>query len=342
MLKNNFRTYLSFCVCTLVAFLSVPAASDEIRDKTVSGRNFVVEVSSTVKPPNPDGIWGVMKLVYKLDDSRKSPEIYIFPIRAPAVVRGSKFGLVTISEKTGGMNGTYTVTYLYPTDGGLTTIGAIESGIDNGKYKEINRISPEWVKGISVADRARLIQSISVNHDDFVRSSQAQSLDDAMLFFVMPDLMREIRKRDSGFPVDYSNYLGNEVNSSMANLIRREFLGGKISLCDSDQLDVFACSVGEKAISVCMGNKEDDVDTLQYRVGVGRKVELSLEKPFPHTVVGGGHSEFFDNGDYRYTVKFGNGKDSDSAGVIVEKNGAIVSRQQCHPERFEPYLLPKM
>jgi len=156
----------------------------------------------------------------------------------------------------------------------------------------------------------------------------------------MPELMGEVRKYDPIFPLKYSNRLSNGVDSSIANLIRRKFLGDQISLCSSDQFDVFACKLGRKVISVCSGNR-DGTAILQYRAGSDRKVELLLTKETTLNDAENKQSETFENGRYRYKVEFGNNNDASSAGVIVEKNGTTVSKQQCQPVMFEPYLLPR-
>ncbi|MFM0550056.1 hypothetical protein P0D69_03650 [Paraburkholderia sediminicola] len=170
-----------------------------------------------------------MKLTYKVGGSKKTQENYTFPIGAPASISKNRLGLVTISEKNGGMNGIYSVTYLYPGDDGFITFGTAELSMDNGKYTEINRISPEWIKRASANDRTLFIRSIVSHSDIFIDSGQNQSLDDAMFFFALPELMREIQKSDSTFLVNYSNRLSKDVNSSMANLIRRRFLGNQVN-----------------------------------------------------------------------------------------------------------------
>ncbi len=276
MLKRNFRTHISFCIFALVAFFSLPAASDEINGKTASGQNFVVEVSGVAKPLNSDGIWGVMKLIYK-SHGKVTQENYSLSIQAPATVTKNRFGLVIISEKSGGMNGVYRVTYLYPSNDGLTTIGAVELGMDNGKYTEVSQIIPKWIRQVGATDRPRITQSISVGFENMANSHQNLSIDDALLLFAMPELVPVIRKRTPAFPVAYSNYISNEIDASMANLIRREFVGDQTSLCDIDQFDVFACSLGKRTISVCSGS-EDGANILQYRAGYHRKLELLMTK----------------------------------------------------------------
>jgi hypothetical protein len=238
------------------------------------------------------------------------------------------------------MNGTCRVTYLYPTNTGLTVIGGVESILENGKYAEIDQVYPKWIGQVGATDRSCLIKSISINRDSLIDPVENQSLDNAMLFFAMPELMDEVRKQDSLFPLMYSRRLSNEVDSSMANLIRRKFLGHQISLCDSDQFDVFACKLEKKVISLCTDNG-GGTDILQYRVGSNHKLELSLTK---QTVVDNARNkqfELFENGGSRYKVQFGNNDHSISAGVVVEKDGVTLFKQQCQSEMFESYLLPR-
>jgi hypothetical protein len=323
-----------------VTFFSLPAASEEIVGKTESGRNFIIESSNVEKRSNSDGIFGDAKLIYKISDSNEYRETYVFPAEAPVVVRKNKFGLVTVSEKTGGMNGTYKVTYLYPTDDGLLMIGAAESSMDNGSYTGISRDYPEQMKRINEHEKIHLIKSFSNFSANFFGSSRGESIDDAMLFFVVPELMAEIKRQNSEFPIDYSNYLNSEIDSSLANLIRRSFLTRNGSLCDVDQFDVFVCGVGKKYISICSGKKGGAL-TLQYRAGLNGKIEILLEKPFSSFNSSKIESESFENGGYRYTVRFGDIHGSGWAGVLVEKMDAAISKMQCRAGTIEPYLLPE-
>lgn len=281
-----------------------------------------------------------MELIYGIDSQKKFRKTYVFPAEATAIVRKNRFGLVTISEKIGGMNGTYKVAYVYPADDGLATIGSAEASMDNGNYVEIGRIDSDRLRQINENEKFHLIKSISAEPVDLIDSASSESVDDAMLFLLIPDLMKEIENRDSRFPAVYTKYLNDKVDSSMANLLRRKFLGNEVGLCDMNQFDVFVCSLDKKIVSICVGDK-DGSQILQYRAGVGRKVEISLEKSF--SSVGSKETPFgsFGNGDYQYTVNFGGVEDSGWAGVVVEKNGAVFSRQQCRAGAIEPYLLPR-
>ncbi|APA89748.1 hypothetical protein BJG93_30225 (plasmid) [Paraburkholderia sprentiae WSM5005] len=238
------------------------------------------------------------------------------------------------------MSGTYNVTYLYPADDGLTAIGEIESDLDNGRYIRIDRISPKWIKRTGEVEMVRLIQSIAANRADFVGPDGNQALDNAAIFFTMPVLMDEMLKLDPLFARNYTDRLSNEVDSSMANLLRRKFLGKNISLCGEDQFDVFVCKLDKKIISICSGNN-NGAAVLEYRYGFGRKIELSLTKPVSINNDDEKETELFENGDYIYTVKLENRRDMGSAGVIVERRRAILSRQQCQQETIEPYLMPR-
>lgn len=339
MLKFNLRRYICAIIFVRAAFLTMPALSAELNGQTASGGNFTLELSSAAKPSNPGGVWGLATLTYKTG-KKKTPETYTYPVQTAPVVKKIGFGLLSISEKNGGMNSTYNVTYLYPTDQGLTTIGQIESDLDDGKYIEVNKISPKWINSPGEVEMADLIQSILMRRSEFIESDESKSLDNAMIFFAIPDLMSEIRKQDPLFVRNYTTRLSDEVDSSMANLLRRQFLGGNISLCGNDQFDVFACQIDKKIISVCSGN-ENGTTVLEYRAGSDRKIELSLTKQVQTNYAGNKETESFENGGYKYIIKFGNGRDASLAGVIVENKGAIVSRQQCHPEMIEPYLIPR-
>ncbi|MGF6787526.1 hypothetical protein [Paraburkholderia sp. 35.1] len=339
MLKFNLRSYICILIFTQVAFLALPALSAELIGQTMSGGNFTLELSSATKPSSPDGIWGLATVTYKAGKTT-TPEVYTFPVQAPPVIKKIAFGLLAISEKNGGMNGSYNVTFLYPGDEGLTTIGGVESDLDNGKYIEINRISPKWINKSGETEMAYLIQSVSKNRSGFIGPDGNQALDNAMIFFAIPDLMNEIRKQDSLFSHSYTSQLSNEVNSSIANLIRRKFLGKSVSLCGDDQFDVFVCKLDKRVISVCSGNM-NGAAVLEYRAGSDRKIELSLSKQIDSNYVANKEAESFENGGYKYTVKFGNGGDTSSGGVIVERKGTIVSSQKCQPEMIEPYLIPR-
>lgn len=339
MLKIDLRSHIFIFIFVQAVFLASPALSAEVNGRTMSGGNFSLELSSTAKPPNPDGIWGIATVTYKAG-KKNNPEIYTFPVQAPPVVKKIGFGLLSISEKNGGMNGTYNVTYLYPADQGLTTIGEIESELDNGKYIEINQISPKWIDRTGEAEIAGLIRLISGRRTDFIGSNENQALENSMIFFAIPELMNEIHKQDPLFARNYTDRLSNEVDSSMANLIRRKFLGKNISLCGTDQFDVFACKLDKKVISVCSGNK-NGAAVLEYRAGSDRKIELSLTKQVQTNYAGNKGTESFENGGYKYTINFGEGRDTSLAGVIVERKGTIVSKQQCQPEMIEPYLIPR-
>lgn len=339
-MSRRLSKYIEFSIYVWIILFFRPAISGELAGQTDSGRNFIITTSSVEGSSNPDGVWGSMRLTYEIGGQRVSRKIYTFSISAPAMVSKNELGLVTVSEKVGGMNGSYKVTYLYPVDDGLVTIGAVELGMDNGKYVEINRSSPEWIKQASLDEISRIVKSISLNRGEFTDAVRTQSLDDAMVFFVIPGLMDEIRKLDAEFPDNYSRQLNKKVDSSMANLIRREFMGRGISLCDSNQFDIFVCNLERKTISVCIDRK-NDFEVLQYRVGSARKVELSLEKSFVAGATDGARSESFRNGEFRYTVDFDGEKNSHWAGVTVEQNGILISRQQCRSEKFEPYMLPE-
>ena len=337
--SGKLSKYIGFSIYVWIMLFFRPAISGELAGQTDSGRNFIITTSSVKGSSNPDGVWGSMRLTYEIEGQRVARKIYTFSINAPDMVSKSGLGLVTVSEKVGGMNGSYKVTYLDPVDDGLVTIGAIELSMDNGKYIEINRSSPEWIKQARMAEISRIVKSISLNRSELMNAARTQSFDDAMVFFAIPEWMDEIRKRDAAFPDKYSRQLNKKVDSSMANLIRREFMGRGVSLCDSDQFDVFVCNLERKTISVCIDRK-NDFEVLQYRAGSARKVELSLEKSFVADATDGARSESFRNGEFRYTVDFDGEKNSHWAGVTVEQNGIFVSRQQCHSEKFEPYMLP--
>ncbi|QXE07348.1 hypothetical protein BJG93_36400 (plasmid) [Paraburkholderia sprentiae WSM5005] len=64
----------------------------------MSGGDFTLELSSAAVPSNPDGIWGFATVTYKTG-KKDTPEVYTFPVHAPAVVKKIAFGLLSISEK---------------------------------------------------------------------------------------------------------------------------------------------------------------------------------------------------------------------------------------------------
>ncbi|TKC78923.1 hypothetical protein FAZ69_31280 [Trinickia terrae] len=319
----------------LTAFGGGVAFSEELVGFTNLGKEYHVAVRAAEKLPNPDGIWGEVNLIYDIGKKSK-PKVYSFEVYAPPIIRKAPFGLLVVSEKIGGMNGIYRVIYLRPTESGLIAIGGAESSLDNGRFVDAVAISPKWTKAASARELDSLFDSILVHRGDLVGSSSSQSFDGAFLFFSIPELMGKIRRVDALFLIDFSMVLNKTVDSSLANLIRRRFVGNQISLCDENQFDIFVCKIGKKTLAVCASNREGE-DVIQYRIGRDRNVELSLSKTMSQRIFDSHELGVFERGEYRYIVKYG---DNVWQGVVVEKSGITISKQQCEVEMVEPFLLP--
>jgi hypothetical protein len=337
MRKYFYRVGVVFQVILLAALYSQPAFSEELRGQTDAGGRFVLQVHTVPKAPNPDGVWGVIDLSYR-SDGRQAQTAYTVAVQAPPIIRKNGFGLLTISEKIGGMNGTYKVAYLSPSASGLVAIGGVELSQDNGRYVDVSEAFPTWTKPADQTGLRNVVNAIIENQNKLIVADKGQSFDNALLFFAVRGLMENLMIKDSNFLVNFAKDINSEVDSSIANLIRRRLIGNKISLCGDDQFDVFVCKIGRKSLSVCSG-VQDDANVLQYRVGTDRKIELSLGKSVSLNRPQRVSTESFKNDEYQYVVKFG---DADWQGVVVEKNGTPVSELQCDSESMEPYLLPKI
>jgi hypothetical protein len=336
MLKLNFRIAIAFLLMMIYALFAKNSFSEELSGRAADGTPFMVKFQAAPTTGNPNGFWGEINISYK-SGHQVGPNVYTVPVQAPPIVRKNGFGLLTIAENIGGMNGTYKVTYLLPCRDGLIIIGGVELSRDNGRYVDVSRVSPVWAKHADHFQLKELADAIMADKENIVVADKGRSIDNAVLVFVVEDIVRDEQKSNPTSLVDLSRRVNDEVDSSIANLIRRRLIGGGISLCDEGQFDVFVCRIGEKSVSVCSG-VQGESSVLQYRVGSGRNIELSLAQS---GTAGGSmknSSASFKNGSYQYTVQYG---DSDWRGVIINKNNAIVSKIQCAPWGMEPYLLPK-
>lgn len=110
--------------------------------------------------------------------------------------------------------------------------------------------------------------------------------------------------------------------------------------CASQEKIIFSCSVGKKIVSVCASSLSPDRGTLQYRFGPKGAPELLYPNPATHpkTIAkagsqpysGGGasHLRFIKEG-YSYIVYAGIGKGWEKEGLVVEKEGKLVSHFEC-------------
>lgn len=114
-----------------------------------------------------------------------------------------------------------------------------------------------------------------------------------------------------------------------------------ISLCAADEQVVFSCSIKEKIVSVCASSELSPTEGyMQYRYGRPQKTELT----FPEKTVApnaftnyigltySGTSEAhlrFIRGNYGYIVYSGNDESGEYSGLVVERNGKIVSNKLC-------------
>lgn len=116
------------------------------------------------------------------------------------------------------------------------------------------------------------------------------------------------------------------------------------SHCSEQEQTVFACSLGEKIVSVCASKDISQAGGyLQYRFGKPKAPELmfpSTTKPFSHrsdiqarTLMfsgGGGAYLRFINGKYNYIVYTAIGKGwGTKDGVSVEKDGKLIANLKC-------------
>lgn len=300
------------------------------------GTPFSAEIKTVTSPENSNGFWGVINLSYKAD-RHVAESVYAIPVRAPPLVRKNRFGLLTISETIGGMNGTYRITYLLPTRQGLIAIGGAELGRDNGKYADVSIAFPAWTGRADSAQLSAVAHSIMSKKNSIVGTNKGESFDNAILVFVVGFLVKDVWKSSPSFLADLTGEINDVVDSAVANLIRRKLIGGEISLCDEDQFDVFVCRAGKKTLSLCTAGR-DAPDALQYRIGTFRDIELRLARSFPGGGLQDSSSVSFENGPYSYVVQYADGS---WRGVTIKKNGVSLSRLQCASEGMEPYLLPR-
>jgi len=107
--------------------------------------------------------------------------------------------------------------------------------------------------------------------------SDTSAVDNAFLLSAVPELMSRLSIRYHGFAEQYSKYLISNVDSSIGNLIRRNFVGKGRSLCEDEQFDVFVCQVNHQAVSLCLDDR-DGLKRLEYRFGRKNNIELKLSK----------------------------------------------------------------
>lgn len=333
------RIALSAPLLVLLIANPILALSTEITGTTASGTNFRIEANSVASPSNQNGNWGFIELSYKTEN-QESTANYKLPIQAPALVKKNPIGIISISEKIGGMNGTYKITYLYTTDISLEFISGVDGTLENGKFTSAESFSPKWTNEIKPNEKSNLIKSIAINRDHLIGKTDDLTIDNALLLLTSPELPDEIRKHDPSFFKKYSDNINKNVDSSVANLVRKKILTPEISLCDPDQFDVFACKLDRKSISLCLG-KKDGSSVIQYRAGSKEKIELLLENPTPGNLSDTTESLILENRGYSYTVRFGQEKGTSWSGVVIRKGNHPIAKQQCQPGTIEPYLLPK-
>jgi hypothetical protein len=119
------------------------------------------------------------------------------------------------------------------------------------------------------------------------------------------------------------------------------------SLCQTKEKVIFSCGTGKKLISVCSSeNLSPTAGYVQYRFGTKEKLELSFPEPQAHpssfstggTLMysgGGGAYMRFNKGAYSYVVYSGMGKGWDKQGVVIEKNGKLLSNILCKDVSIE-------
>jgi hypothetical protein len=119
------------------------------------------------------------------------------------------------------------------------------------------------------------------------------------------------------------------------------------SLCQTKENVIFSCSTGKKLISVCSSkNLSPTAGYVQYRFGTKEKPELTFPEPQTHPISfstggtlmysgGGGAYMRFNKGTYSYVVYSGIGKGWDKQGVVIEKNGKLLSNIICKDVSIE-------
>jgi hypothetical protein len=275
-----------------------------------------------------------LAIMYRSDRSRP-PRRYKLTTRAPVLIAASQLGLVSIGERVGGMNGSYTVMYLVPEYDGLKHLGSVEISMSNGRFVSIATAAPRWEVSLGASERRAWLDRVIDRAAELLLSDKG-STDDAFLLFAVPELPIRLVTRAPHFADRYSEYLISNVDSSVGNLIRRRFVGKNSSLCDDEQFDVFVCRANQQTVSLCL-DESDGQRRLEYRFGDKNNVELKLSKTINTKNDDFDSNPSFLKGPHTYTIKDGNAV---APSIVVEKNGVNVLKKPCSGRDIESIIFP--
>jgi hypothetical protein len=327
--------FIGILLALSLIFMSPITFADDLDGWTTTGEKFSITTTIQEKKDTTDYSKN-LNIVYR-SGAKFPARNYVYEGQAAPTLKKGRFGIVVIGERIGGMDGTYSATYLIPVGGALNYLGGVEVSMTNGRFVRASIKQNDWNEKIGILERNKFLDMVSNHTDEFFSTTGANPIDDVLLFFAAPDLMGRILDRKRDFARVYSKMMVQKIDSSLGSMIRRSFVGNNQSLCDEEQFDIFSCRVGENVASVCLTN-DSEGQLPEYRYGKSNQLDLKLlQLPKEKAKNDAGTISFF-NKNYEYTV-FDLGESMD-ASILVKKNGLLVAKKLCLLSDIEPIVFP--
>jgi hypothetical protein len=191
-----------------------------------------------------------------------------------------------------------------------------------------------WGETLSGNVRKLLIGTVADRAGELIDNEKNTAIEDVLLFFAVPEVMRKILQYDPRFARQYSTLVTDKISASLGNLIRRRFVGNSKSLCEEEQFDIFSCLVDNNVTSVCLADTPGG-EQIEYRYGKPGALSLRLVKRRGKLKETDGEISFL-NGDYRYIVS--NRIGSLDASIIVRRNSALVTKNSACCKTWNRYI----
>jgi len=344
------KIILFLSTCTF--FLSKHANAEPLRGNFANGQQYRggYAVSDVT---NSDGMKAhLVTLKLQLDNIEVAPYTYIaddFPN-----IKASSLGLLLISVKSGGMEGSVTFNYVAPYKNSLTSIGIVQMTLHLGKIESISvQRNKNMTTGIInrwVVDATQLDQSALENHPNIYEHAGllllgtgnfASAISNAKLDLSInskdisdePVLQKALKETISGRDVPSTGDFDLEKDRT---------------LCSAGEDVYFSCQLDDvhKIVSVCAAkNISPDVGYVQYRYGTSSKLDFkypaNLAPPrnimsiidVSRTAQGPGIHLKFKNDDFTYVVS----NALIPGEVYVAKNNKIIFDRVCKGTGYMPF-----
>lgn len=245
---------------------------------------------------------------------------YVYAATGYPSVDFSQLGIISIYDKSGGMQSPATVVYLTSQNNKLIEIGKIKLIYDAGL------VSNYIIE--SIHDDTDYINSMLLKiRQDFYISKQSISYEDAFLLLLSDKILKD--KVDAIWIRNFYSKLRTISGYDIINLYNQNIFFKDKTLCQNDEKNVFGCEIKNHQLSICY---QPDLKVLKYKFGNISNIDLELAR-----VITDKDSEImaFRNTNTDYIVNTQEGQE----GILVKQNNEVINDLKCKSNSIQPMIL---